>query len=1416
MSPTSRSRPETPAESSSAGGLQEILGYLNFSNGRPDAAFERRLNEHFAVTRTRPKRAATLRDELRAGLSALRSSSGAFADSAQAEAVIGLAFDGLLPAYRCHHADLLFHLPAEDFEQPLLVARMCEAVLQQGGPWDERDRIISDALDALNDYVGYRPVAVLENGRKMEPYPHERFRPVPLYVQGAGPATGRYHDLIARTIRFFEETPAEILQASHFELKQMEELALDVRAHDHLHPSNKRTNHMFGEWDPHQIDVRGRYRRFVVRKIILDALLSWMSRQHDIPPEEVLFDGAAVLCGTMLMASSIAGWGPGTFDSNVTLSHLLPKVARQRDAFYERLLATATGSRSRRLNDSARLTRQPFGHVRQQLNIELANYGARQVQYRHLAQLYARMGYAEESRREAALIPSTSVRFETEIRWRIAAVHQRLERSELAGALPFAAEIDDLLHRGIDCGALIDPWNILGFQGQYPLFQSREDSLPDQRAESLLELMEAVFGAFSRLLNEASAQGETEAFDAVSTRFGRLADEWDRYATTTVEDLPRVSGSESFVSATHVSLALGKWRAAGEAAGAISFWRQHVDQFQSAKSYALVVEALLQRKDHVASLGLLMQWLSQAEQVGLESGPYSFFALVAQWMDRVLERPLPPGERPRVWRLVRRLFDYIEANAGEYWSAPELLGGDLATESSHDPLDSFDDVPDEEDDPDDEDDDAGLFDAAYDEVIWRDTADDGHEGDTLDDHVTSPQNTEFEFLARRLEPRLRFLNTLADLWQKSAAALAGRGERDARLDQFEPVMTAWGGRIRAVEAGLARLLASVREYELAAPSGEFDSNVEFDTQFQTKLYLLHTIISTMVNFQGAGRALACCLPAPVSRKPGTKQKTSLDGHFLDVARAVFRREPAEVRRLFPQLLKQLARKPLLYVSLENGGEPDQVLEARGLQTGLRFLLVHLPSLGLVQETLQLLLTAFRMEHVARPQGQAVTEFDRLFRIGLHSTIEALCRASSEWRLPSFAGGRLQPRRSRRSTSARPGRIRPAPAVAPRSPSPGRSRAIPNATRRRLRVRRSGFLPSHLADWLGAPRERRTADRGDTWRNKALVILIGRVVDEYRSLWLKHSGTMRLSTVEAISQPAAWNEVREFISRYGHDLFHARNLMIGNVRAILHKGVDWFLEHLEENEDPLHPVRLLADLRDGGIDEDDAEHWIELILGAIVDKFDRFLEYNTTTTQSDYGEMLFCLLDFLRMEAAYDRDAWNRTPDLIVHETLTESGRRAAAAVWESLVREASTADADRHEKRLAEVEEEHGMKLPSLRDHIHERFVKPLAVNRMLALAPRAVEAARAGAPRSESFNELRHEIDDYLESTFGSGIDVPAWLRSLEREVDRVLGGDRAPRDGREAELRPAARHLTLRQARREVDRCRNLARESSNSRRT
>ena len=65
---------------------------------------------------------------------------------------------------------------------------------------------------------------------------------------------------------------------------------------------------------------------------------------------------------------------------------------------------------------------------------------------------------------------------------------------------------------------------------------------------------------------------------------------------------------------------------------------------------------------------------------------------------------------------------------------------------------------------------------------------------------------------------------------------------------------------------------------------------------------------------------------------------------------------------------------------------------------------------------------------------------------------------------------------------------------------------------------------------------------------------------------------------------------------------------------------------------------------------DAERWLTFILQALVENYEEYKDYNTTTPQSDYGENLHLLLDFLRLKAGYQRHAWRLRPLVLVHQT----------------------------------------------------------------------------------------------------------------------------------------------------------------------
>jgi hypothetical protein len=293
--------------------------------------------------------------------------------------------------------------------------------------------------------------------------------------------------------------------------------------------------------------------------------------------------------------------------------------------------------------------------------------------------------------------------------------------------------------------------------------------------------------------------------------------------------------------------------------------------------------------------------------------------------------------------------------------------------------------------------------------------------------------------------------------------------------------------------------------------------------------------------------------------------------------------------------------------------------------------------------------------------------------------------------------------------------------------------------------------------------------------------------------------MRLNSAELLKEPGMWRKVKSFIRKYGGDLFHPRMLSMGNLRGIVQRGADAYLDYLGENEDPLHPIQLLQDL-ERTITQSEAAYLLETILRCIVEKFDRFLEYNTTTTQSDYGEQLHSLLDFLRLEAEYERQAWNIAPLELAHEVLSRLGRVKAAALWQDGLARKTSSLAKSFIQKLRRLERQHGMKLPSVADRLNERFVKPLALDRILALVRPAMTEAREGRT-GESFELLQVETEAYLATTSGSALDVHPWLQSLADEVQVVASELVHPQSARARQFTLPDVHIGLEQFKKQLE---------------
>src|SRR5207248_3000297 len=201
-------------------------------------------------------------------------------------------------------------------------------------------------------------------------------------------------------------------------------------------------------------------------------------------------------------------------------------------------------------------------------------------------------------------------------------------------------------------------------------------------------------------------------------------------------------------------------------------------------------------------------------------------------------------------------------------------------------------------------------------------------------------------------------------------------------------------------------------------------------------------------------------------------------------------------------------------------------------------------------------------------------------------------------------------------------------------------------------------------------------------------------------------------------------------------------------------------------------KLVDDWADGKLDRGRAARLFEVVLQSLVEHYDEYRDYNTTTTQSDYGDNLYILLDFLRLKVAYDRYAWRLRPLTLAHEVLCRRGHDSLAASWRRFIAGKTNGLADELLAKLATRETEHGIRVRTVRDRLEEKFVQPLQIDQAAARVSRAAATAKelAGAtnPPPEAhpaFVGLVGAIKPLADSPTGVGLDVPAWLRRLEEE---------------------------------------------------
>lgn len=1354
---------------------KDILGYLNFSSGNREVRFFRSLDALFQFCRGTSGSGSTVKKVillLQSELEKLAGQSKVFKTDDQAGLILQLVGDHVLSDYREFHKDLLFHQSDELLFNSFFVGKLFETVLKQGTPWTETQRIVSAVISQLNDYIGYRPVPVLEGKvEKHQPYLHEWSAPIPLYIKGIGTASGIYSGVVSQALDLLGRTDSAILREACFDLEKMQELVMDARSYDFDHPVNRKPNYHFGLWDPNDIDNDGFFRRFVVHQVTVDGILARVSAARlgesdvaGVPYEELIYEAGSVLAGTMLMGSGVCGDTPATYSSDTSLNDLMPIIANYRDQYYEKLLEMLPDKMKQRIKAEQERLFQPFGGCRQALNRQMAKRRADQLQRMHLARLYARLGYPEAAMKQTEMISVASSRILTTIDCRITATHLSIDRGKLEEAAANLPVIEDWIHRGIACGAVVDPWTMLGFGGAFSLFYNVENSIHDHRVDDLINLLEEIFDLYSRLEKEAAASGNGDLQSDVSDKMSGLAGWWDQFGSTEVESLESFSGNETWESAAVVSTALAAWHKAGTAAGDVAFWQRHVDRFKSPKAFILLAEALLDQQDPVASMALLMHWLSHSEEIPLVEGDYSFHSIVLRWMEQLWRdendtpktprrqtiRNVPPLPLEERWKLTQKFFDFLEANADEYWEVPTLdledewfSSGNGASDKGEKKKDKDKDGEkgsgknknDKEKDDDSEgaskyedpfengtfdipykdkprqkrkgDEEDSPFQSLYDEMSFHDSTDDGIDGSMMDAPAPGSFNDDenFEIIdeTERISDRLTFIVTIAKLWKfvtekcakhlppLPAAATLPAGIPEAAAASSEAAVL-WLKQIITFSSGLNDLLQRVTEYQVPPPKGTSDSLLEYDRHRGTKEILIDRIVWTQVEVRDAKMLLEAFVGIGNWQ---TAEKWEIA--VLSVLQAVFRNDTKTVKKMWGGMRQVLTQETILYVPTSRGGSAHAIVRCRCIQQAIIRLMEYAPRLGLLVESFGILATVQTMEEMNTISPGAITEFDRLVETATRAITKCISASARSWKMS------------------------------------------------------------------------RNADKERELQDTALVDYMEQFVEQLLACWLSHSKQIRVSTVESIVDRSYWDDVKRFVQQYGHDIFTQQNMGFGNLRAMLHQGVGNYLRSLlkirQDGGEVEIAGKLLNDLERRKIGWDAAVSLLEIILETVAENYSEYVDYNSTTTHSDHGDKLYMLLDMLRVQVGYERISWNLKPVYWVHDAMIRSGCDGAAVLWEQAVANRSRNAADEHIRHYNRLSEKYGMWLPSIFERLQERFVRPLQIDRMCGLVPKAARQVYQNGEKA-AFVELSEQVENFAKTPLGVGFEMPEWLSALQEEV--------------------------------------------------
>jgi len=725
-----------------------------------------------------------------------------------------------------------------------------------------------------------------------------------------------------------------------------------------------------------------------------------------------------------------------------------------------------------------------------------------------------------------------------------------------------------------------------------------------------------------------------------------------------VSGVPHLSGREVFDSTHEVIAALERRRASGGDVPAPGFWRREVAAFTSTRSHADAVEALLDEGDVDGAMGLLVHWATLLEESLLETSGDDWLEAAGRWLAAV--RSMPGADaRDRE----RRFLELVDANTSGIGDAIER-----ATASGGRPDASrsgFEGGQHDDESLADDSSGAESVAAAYESMVWQDSADDGVEGGLADTEGGGDRAEADAF--DMVEDGAVFLAGVAGLvrgtvirWCLPEAAVGPERREADSLEAERDSVVGWRHSLRRLRRGLVRAAMQVaagasRPLPGSSPSEYDRARLGRDAAAERLSDAAVQITETLwgVSARLARPGAAAATPSSPERSPTGKLVAAMLAGDVERTKAAL-----EIVR------SRLVGRKVLYVPLSRGGRPDRIVHARCRERLLERIGAGLPRLGLVDETIAIVNLAKSLER-NRPKGAAsVSEFDRIFEAATTSLVERIVESASD---------------------------------------PGDADSVDAATvTTRVLEGLALLVPRLLETWMTHARQLRF------W-------VLERVRDDKAFAttreFIQRYGT-GLFTQHLLSPGSLRGILRGGVRPYLERLVE---------RSATEQPV--------ETSAAVRPERLLADLASGSLQLGQAASRLRLVLESVAENHAEYRDWNSTTSQSDRGEHLHILLDHLRLKSEYDRIAWTLRPVSMAHRVLARRGVADAAAAWRTRMRDETRETAGGLVERLVALEAAWGVRLASVADRIRRPFTAALEQDELEALVPPAVSELVDGQP---------------------------------------------------------------------------------------